>query len=922
MAYAQPIPAHLAHQSSFASLELSAVLDDLAARFIVNLPAEELESMDRVCFQIEQAHWYYEDFVRPMASNPSLLPSYTLKAFSLLMFKSCPLLHDLVPQHAQIWTSFMQYKERVPVCGAVLINEWWDKVLLVKGWTKGSSWSFPRGKINKEEPEAMCAVREVLEETGYDLTASFPPAQLHPSYVEREGHERVPYYVELVIREQKIRLYFVPGVSERTRFETRTRKEISKIEWFSLSDLPTWSKEVASGGAGGSKKGKGAARTKSELANGRQAKFYMVTPFISHLKLWIDRNKPRNLPPRPAASSLSPYPTPARAPSPEGSPVLFGGRVLRPWTESDATSHLPSEGEHADGEESTEDESAVEDERTRRAVPPHLAQQQQRSPWETMQQGTDALQALFFGATDSPPAPPPPIRPLPVPTQQHATPVPSTSSGAGTVTATPPHVAYERQQSFLQPVPKPSNQQSKLLELLGGAPSGAPTPPPPPPPQPQYHQPPQQYPQHTFATRLESLTLATPSPLAYLPTASSSSAPAHMPLSPATVAAAQPAPPQAFAALEDDQKREKHDALLRALLSVAAKSPPRAPAQNLPLEVEQDMATPAPTMSKGSLLSILNGGGQAAAPAPAPALGPKDPLQVLREYRAAQQGAHDGSSVDMPAPHRAPSPLPLPGSAAPHVVALHHPQPIPPPAQQPVSTYSSPTVTAAVAPPHLHTYTHPPQHQHAFSQPAPPTGHFALAPATSQPAPLQVPYPPSSSISTAPQGHPHPHPHILQHPAPTQILAPYPQQQQQPQHFHPHMPFSHPPHPPPHSAPPPHPPAGGPWAPPPQNAYAHAHPSLPMPFASLGMPMPVQHMSSAMATPQYPLQPQCALPSALEQMQMGGGGAGGGGQQQMGNGHGGQGHGHGQPQQQQPQAQQQQPQRGNAGALLGLFNTR
>ena len=73
-------------------------------------------------------HWYYEDFIRPNASNASALPSYNLKAFSLLMFKSCPLLHDLVPQHARIWTSFMQYKERVPVCGAVLINEWWDKV--------------------------------------------------------------------------------------------------------------------------------------------------------------------------------------------------------------------------------------------------------------------------------------------------------------------------------------------------------------------------------------------------------------------------------------------------------------------------------------------------------------------------------------------------------------------------------------------------------------------------------------------------------------------------------------------------------------------------------------------------------------------------------------------------------------------------
>lgn len=32
---------------------------------------------------------------------------------------------------------------------------------MVKGYQKGASWSFPRGKINKDEPEADCAVREV-----------------------------------------------------------------------------------------------------------------------------------------------------------------------------------------------------------------------------------------------------------------------------------------------------------------------------------------------------------------------------------------------------------------------------------------------------------------------------------------------------------------------------------------------------------------------------------------------------------------------------------------------------------------------------------------------------------------------------------------------------------------------------------------
>lgn len=58
MAYLQS-PQYAAQQppqhSSFESLTLEHTLEDLSARFIVNLPAEELESMDRVCFQIEQA---------------------------------------------------------------------------------------------------------------------------------------------------------------------------------------------------------------------------------------------------------------------------------------------------------------------------------------------------------------------------------------------------------------------------------------------------------------------------------------------------------------------------------------------------------------------------------------------------------------------------------------------------------------------------------------------------------------------------------------------------------------------------------------------------------------------------------------------------------------------------------------------------
>ncbi|GAA5838521.1 hypothetical protein JCM11251_003415 [Rhodosporidiobolus azoricus] len=624
-----PVPVPGLGQSSFSNLALSAVLDDLCARFIVNLPAEELESMDRVCFQIEQAHWYYEDFIRPTAANPALLPSYGLKAFSLLMFKSCPLLHDLLPSHAQIWTSFMAYKERVPVCGAVMINEWWDKVLLVKGWSKGSSWSFPRGKINKQEPEAMCAVREVLEETGYDLSAAFPPHQLHPSYQgEEEGVERVPYYVELVIREQKIRLYFVPGVPEHTRFETRTRKEISKIDWFPLSSLPTWNK--ISGGKSSS------TRTKGELANGKQAKFYMVTPFISHLKLWIDRNKPKNLPPPSSPSAmtipLSPEVDSPRPINPYPSHAFLGGHPLVPWSD-DSTSHLPSETEQEQSESSvttsTEDEDSEDDFMARQQ-----AEQAGMQTWGTRQEGTDALQALFFGSPPAqntlsplPPPPPlpafsssasassrsqhatPPARPHPVAIQQqpHSSSSSLTQQLSDTAAATPPHVAYERQQSFLQPKAQQSKnqqgQQARLLELLTG--QGLSTPPP--PASVAASSGPQQDGTGSLLGLLNNMHLAassstiadtslpppssqTHASILFGGATASSSSNSH-PHPPAShqlhnAFAASP-PPEALipsvapeSARTEEEKREKHNALLRALFTVAAKSPPQPPPQH------------------------------------------------------------------------------------------------------------------------------------------------------------------------------------------------------------------------------------------------------------------------------------------------------------------------------------------------------
>lgn len=104
---------------------LDVILDDLSARFIINLPEEELSSVTRICFGLEQAHWFYEDFFRPQ--HPTL-PSVNLRAFTTALFSHCPLLWKFSGQHEAAFDDFLKYKTRVPVRGVIMLNDDMDKV--------------------------------------------------------------------------------------------------------------------------------------------------------------------------------------------------------------------------------------------------------------------------------------------------------------------------------------------------------------------------------------------------------------------------------------------------------------------------------------------------------------------------------------------------------------------------------------------------------------------------------------------------------------------------------------------------------------------------------------------------------------------------------------------------------------------------
>ncbi|XP_057521496.1 mRNA-decapping enzyme subunit 2-like [Amaranthus tricolor] len=245
------------HRSSSAPLKNALppqeLLDDLCSRFVLNVPKEDRQTFERILFLVEYAHWFYED--NTVEKNPSL-KSLTLKEFTTLMFNNCEVLKPYVPHIDDIFKDFTSYKFQVPVTGAIILDQTYERCILVKGW-KGSSWSFPRGKKNKDEDDHTCAIREVLEETGFDVS----------KLLAKDA------YIELMFGKQRVRLYIIAGVSDGASFAPLTKKEISEIAWHRLDDLQPASDEVISRSVTG-------------------LKLYMVTPFLKSLKSWISKHAP------------------------------------------------------------------------------------------------------------------------------------------------------------------------------------------------------------------------------------------------------------------------------------------------------------------------------------------------------------------------------------------------------------------------------------------------------------------------------------------------------------------------------------------------------------------------------------------------------------------------------------------------------
>lgn len=274
---------------------LDEALADISLRFLANLPQGDKTTVERLFMQIQQAHWFYEDFY---VDEYGHIPHLGGGEFARLLFERCPLLFSY-KYDEKFMGAFKNYLHSIPVCGAVMLNPSLTHVLLVRSWNR-KSWSFPRGKVNQGEPLVDCAAREAEEETGYN-----PRSLLHPDR----------WLQSTTSGQQSVTMFLAPGCPDdgSVEYAPLARKEVSEVAWWDLDGIPTASGEA------------GASRFWAVREFMRDVRAWVRQAHSSGRDLWVERNAESGVMPGAVYSKASRGKPPAGAGGGKGGARGGGG---------------------------------------------------------------------------------------------------------------------------------------------------------------------------------------------------------------------------------------------------------------------------------------------------------------------------------------------------------------------------------------------------------------------------------------------------------------------------------------------------------------------------------------------------------------------------------------------------------------------
>ena len=184
--------------------------------------------------QLEFAYWYWIDNYM----DENLVQRTHFHTFIDYVLPAMKIINKLRLDSCSMVAMYKAEKNSIPSFGAVLLDKSLTKTLLVKN---EKSWNFPAGKFEKERDKDVkqCAIREVLEEIGYDISNEIDSKEniiecINNPYSYTENQEKI-----IVDVPKFTTLYIIPNIDDKTKFKSGNYKEIKHIKWFNIDDIPT-----------------------------------------------------------------------------------------------------------------------------------------------------------------------------------------------------------------------------------------------------------------------------------------------------------------------------------------------------------------------------------------------------------------------------------------------------------------------------------------------------------------------------------------------------------------------------------------------------------------------------------------------------------------------------------------------------------
>ncbi|GLJ22516.1 hypothetical protein SUGI_0423920 [Cryptomeria japonica] len=96
-------------------------MKELYVNFVQDMNTEEVDFMRSLMFQVEQAHWHYEDNI---VDQDPRLKSLSIKDFIYLFFQSFDPFEIYHANHVDdILDEFKAFKHSVPVAGSIILDK-------------------------------------------------------------------------------------------------------------------------------------------------------------------------------------------------------------------------------------------------------------------------------------------------------------------------------------------------------------------------------------------------------------------------------------------------------------------------------------------------------------------------------------------------------------------------------------------------------------------------------------------------------------------------------------------------------------------------------------------------------------------------------------------------------------------------------